>query len=384
VANKLNVSVVLGIRPDYIRTSLVLKGLKAHPLINATFISTGQHYDHELKGVFLEELGLPEPDITLDTKGSTHCEQHSKLILQLEQALIKTSPDVVLFLGDANAVIGSIVPLKMGIPIAHIEAGMRSFDWRMPEERNRVIIDRISDVMYVYHDNYKINLVREGINPSKILTVGNVIVDVLNTYREQINAKRWTQVDKYGGHYAVMTLHRSENVSDRFEAQRLIIACGKAAGKVGAKKVVLPEMPRLKALNLNYPDNFIIEKPMGFFDFACLEANAIIEFTDSGTNQETSAIQGTPAVIIRKSTERPETFKSGISILAFETQDIYAAAQHVVDNILKNYLFKDYKFEEFGNGNASQKIVDDLVERIPSFKGTNTPWHDKFIKEHFV
>jgi UDP-N-acetylglucosamine 2-epimerase (non-hydrolysing) len=384
---KFNVSVVLGIRPDYIRTSKVLKLLKSHPELNATFISTGQHYDRELKGVFLEQLGLPEPDITLDTKGETHCEQHSKLILQLEKALLQTKPDVVLFLGDANAVIGCIVPLKMGIPIAHIEAGMRSYNWQMPEERNRVIIDRVSDVLYVYHNNYKCNLVREGINPSRIEVVGNVIVDVLNDYKaERWNS--WFNISESIGlepkTFALMTMHRNENVSDKRIAQEYLDAVDKTCQLLGIDEIYLPEMPRLAALNLTYPEGtgrtkFIRGKPLGFFEYTAMEENAAIEFTDSGTNQEVAAILGTPCVVLRRCTERPECFDSGINELA-EPDAVFHAAR----NVMTSKRNRDFSL---GDGRASERIVEDLVKRLKrqTFElSRRQPHIDRDILSHMI
>ncbi len=359
---KFNVSVVLGIRPDYIRTSKVLKLLKAHPQINATFISTGQHYDHSLKGVFLDQLGLPEPDITLDTKGNTHCQQHSKLIEQLEKALLKTKPDVCLFLGDANAVIGCIAPLKMGIPIAHIEAGMRSYDWRMPEERNRVIIDRVSDVLYVYHNNYKCNLVREGINPSRVEVVGNVIVDVLQDYSYERfigwpNVSIEHNVDDM--EYSLLTMHRSENVGNKELAQKYINAVAKTCELLKIKKIILPAMPRLMALNLTLPTTvkFNVIEPLGFFEFVALEEHAKIEFTDSGTNQEVAAILGIPCVVLRSCTERPECLEVGNNLMASQPDDVYTSAAKAI----KGEINKDFSL---GDGRSSERIVEDLVRRL--------------------
>jgi len=379
---KFNVSVVLGIRPDYIRTSKVLKLLKSHSQINATFISTGQHYDHNLKGVFLEQLGLPEPDITLDTKGETHCEQHSKLILQLEKTLLETKPDVCLFLGDANAVIGCIVPLKLGIPIAHVEAGMRSYDWRMPEERNRVIIDRVSDVLYVYHNNYKCNLVREGINPSRIEVVGNVIEDVLNEYSYEIynSCDIRKKYNLWPKEYALLTMHRNENVSNRELAQEYINAVGKTCELHGIKEVILPAMPRLKALNLTFPltTKFTQVEPLGFFEFVALEKNAKIEFTDSGTNQEASALLGTPCVVLRSCTERPECFEANNNKLAGNPLDVYSAATEVLKARPKTFTL--------GGVGSSERIVEDLVKRLNKNTFTNmrlNPCTDYEVQTHF-
>lgn len=382
---KFNVSVVLGIRPDFIRTSKVLKLLKSHPQINATFISTGQHYDHNLNGIFLDQLGVPHPDIILDTKGETHCQQHSKLIAQLEEVLIETNPDVCLFLGDANAVIGCIVPLKLGIPIAHIEAGMRSYDWRMPEERNRVIIDRVSDVLYVYHNNYKCNLVREGINPSRIEVVGNVIVDVVNEYSYQ-SILAWGEIKNklgldYERPFALLTMHRNENVSNRELAQQYVNAVGKTCDLNGIKQVVLPAMPRFKALNLTLPlpTNFIQTEPLGFFEFLALEEHARVEFTDSGTNQEVAAIVNTACVVLRNCTERPECFEANNNRLAGTPLDVFSATKEVM-SAPNNEDFS------LGDGKSSQRIVDDLVKRLNKNVFTNmrlNPCMDYDVLSHF-
>lgn len=379
---KYNISVILGIRPDFIRTAKVLKLLKEHPEVNATFISTGQHYDRELKDIFLEEFDLPEPDIVLETAGVTHCQQHSKLIAQLEETLCETGPDVCLFLGDANAVIGSIVPLKMGIPIAHIEAGMRSFDWRMPEERNRVIIDRISDVLYTYHNNYSINLIREGISPSRISCVGNVIVDILDMFKETRENHFDVIKSQFGvekKNYAVMTMHRNENMSNRALAQNYIRGIDKACELLGISKIILPAMPRLRELNLSYSDRFVITKPLGFTDFCTIENHAKIEFTDSGTNQETAAILGVPAVILRNATERPETFRTGISALAKNPGDVFVVAREVLEAKPKPAFL--------GDGKASERIVNDLLMRL-SRNIFNTmrenPEIDYSVLDHYI
>jgi UDP-N-acetylglucosamine 2-epimerase (non-hydrolysing) len=330
-------------------------------------------------------LGLPEPDITLDTKGETHCEQHSKLILQLEKVLVETKPDVCLFLGDANAVIGCIVPLKLGIPIAHIEAGMRSYDWRMPEERNRVIIDRVSDVLYVYHNNYKCNLVREGINPSRIEVVGNVIEDVLNEHSCDIYLN-WGNIKKKLGiaskEYALLTMHRNENVTDKDLAQKYINAVGKTCELNGIKEVILPAMPRLKSLNLKFTGNtkFTQVEPLGFFDFVALEEHAKIEFTDSGTNQEVAALLGVPCVVLRNCTERPECFESNINLLAPNPIDVFGAARDVLKATFNDNF-------NLGGAGSSERIVNDLVKRLKKNTFTNmrlNPCMDYETLSHFT
>jgi len=364
------VSVVLGIRPDFIRTSKVLKLLDAHPEIQLTIIHTGQHYDANLNDIFFNEIKIPKVTHQLDTRGKNHNEQHSKLIVQLSDVLEQIRPNCVVFLGDANATIGCIAPLKLGIPIAHIEAGMRSYNWAMPEERNRVIIDRVADVLYAYQENYRIQLIQEGIPAHKIVVTGNVIVDVLKEYE----AKWWWEEDHCSicdngkelycsSHqlrkrkYALMTLHRNEHMENPELAQAIIDDVGQATGWDELNiPVVLIEMPRLKALKLKYPHNFIVQEPLGFFEFLTLEANARIEYTDSGTNQEVASYLATPCVVTRNCTERPECSDCDRTVLAYPG-NIVAATYHVI-NQGHNEDFS------LGDGKSSERIVNDLVIRL--------------------
>lgn len=372
------IAVIAGIRPDIIRLAMLLRRLASDEFTELSLIYTGQHYSANLKDVFFDELGVPKPKYTLDTRGETHCQQHSKLIEQLEQVFIKDRPDIAIFLGDANAVIGCIVPLKMGIPIYHIEAGMRSFDWRMPEERNRVIIDRVSDRLYCYSDNYRVNLVREGINPSKIVVCGNTIVDVLQEFSSEINeagAKALSRFQLPSKGYAVQTLHRDEHMN-KDSATRIMDQVEKWA-KMSNTPVVLPVMPRLSKIldevgRHKYP-SYIFSEPMSFFEFAGLEKYARIEFTDSGTNQEVSAIQGVPCVVTREATERPETFDSDISVMT-ET-DIVVAAKAVLSSMKRPGF-------SMGEGRAAEIIHEDIEQSLFQVRTNKQPHLDLWVKRH--
>lgn len=382
---KHKVVVILGIRPDFIRTSIVLRLLKNHPRIDATFVHTGQHYDKELSGVFFEQLNVPFPDYQLDCRGKTHCEQHAKLIAQLEPVMDEVEPDICLFLGDANATIGCIVPLKKGVPIAHIEAGMRSYDWKMPEERNRVLIDRMSDVLYVYQDDYRVQLVQEGISPDKIEVVGNVIVDVINEQDKKhyfdwpvrptnpphcmpFKTSKWEYRDG-PRKYALMTLHRDEHMRNPKLAQSIINQVGLATSKRNLP-VILIEMPRLKSLNLEYPDHFLVTPPLGYIEFGTLEKNAAIEYTDSGTNQESASIFGTPCVVTRDCTERPECRDCGTTVLSGYYNIEYAT----------EYVLTAKRNDNFslGDGKSSKRIVDNLVDRLDKGFISGIGWHSSF------
>ena len=379
------IAVVLGIRPDFIRTSEVLRLLDEHDEVELSIIHTGQHYDENLNDVFFKEMNIPKVTHQLDTRGKNHNEQHSKLIIQLSDVLEEIRPDVCVFLGDANAVVGCIAPLKLGIPIAHIEAGMRSYNWKMPEERNRVIIDRVSDVLYVYQHDYKVQLVQEGIPAHKIEVVGNVIVDVLDRFKDKTQWKGddgtpyGTKRVGLGGvierdNYALMTLHRNEHMSDPKLAQKIITEVGLCTQDRNLP-VVLIEMPRLKALGLNYPSNFIPINPRGFFDFLQLEANAAIEFTDSGTNQEVASILGVPCVVTRDCTERPECWESHTTVMA--TPGYISGAVSYVMGRKPNPEFT------LGDGESSKKIVIDLLMRLKVPEVFNVPQHiDVFRGKH--
>jgi UDP-N-acetylglucosamine 2-epimerase len=378
MSKKVKIMVVLGIRPDFIRMSSLLKKMAVHPNVELCLVATGQHYDRELKDVFFDEMKIPKPHVTLDTRAETHPQQHAKLISQLEKPMDDFKPDVCLFLGDANAVYGCITALKKKVPIAHIEAGMRSFNWAMPEERNRVIIDRVSDVLYTYHDNYKVNLVREGINPSKIVTVGNIIVDVIVDYASEIKASQI--LDRLGvkpNDYVLFTMHRDEHVTNPDLARHIVYSVGEWAKKKGVP-VVWPQMPRAAMIEYDQSrlKNFIITKPLGMFDFVNLERAAKVEFTDSGSNQEVAALLGTPCVVTRSCTERPETFESNVSTM--ELDKIGEAADWVENRV------KDENYQPVIT-RVSSKILDDLIVRC-SFESLS-PYAsaiDPHILSHFV
>jgi len=362
---KYKLTFIIGTRPDIIRCSKLIELLDNNPKIDLTLIHTGQHYDSNLSDSFFKELNIRKPDIVLSTGGVSPCQQHSKLISQLEPVLIKLNPDACMFIGDTNAVIGCIVPLRLNIPIIHCEAGMRAYNWDMIEERNRVLIDNVSDVLYVYQDDYKVQLVQEGIDPTKIVVTGNIIVDIIE---EHIREFDWRGDDSspYGfksiqgvniecSDYALMTLHRDEHMRDPKLSQKIIDQVGRATSRRNLS-VVLIEMPRLKALRLEYPANFIISPPLGYFEFGMLEANAAIEYTDSGTNQESASLFSVPCVVTRVCTERPECRDCGTTVLSG-----YSRIEEATELVLSAQYNPNFSL---GDGKSSQRIVDDLIERF--------------------
>src|SRR3989344_5525761 len=217
---KKKIAFVLGLRPDLIRAVLILKHLETEKDIEVIFIWSGQNYSYNLKGIFFKEFGVREPDITLSCGGETDAEVTSKLIAQLHPVLVKIKPDAAVFLGDTNTTVGCIVAAQLNIPIIHIEGCWHSYDWRMPEEKYRTLIDHLSDVIYTYADEYKQRGIAEGLNPKNIVVVGNPTVDILDKFY----FKQKNKLEKMGdqiffskrkiekGNYYLMTTHRRENV----------------------------------------------------------------------------------------------------------------------------------------------------------------------------
>ena len=217
---KKKIAFVLGIRPDIIRAAKILKFLQAEPQIETTFIWSGQHYSDNLKGIFLRELEVPPPAVELNCSGEIDTEITGHLLIELYKYLDKLKPDACVFLGDTNTVAACIAPALLNIPVVHIEGGMRSYDWRMPEEKYRTVSDHLADKVYVYFEEYKEQLIREGVNPKNIVVVGNPIVDIVNEFyfdrldyfKKLANPAFFKKHGVAKDNYLVMTCHRRENV----------------------------------------------------------------------------------------------------------------------------------------------------------------------------
>ena len=369
-------AIIASTRPDFIRLARLVKLAKSSKEIECVWIATGQHYDRELFSIFLEELNIPNPDYILDIKAGTVVKQTARLFEQLEDVLLKEKPNGCLFLGDVNGVLASIVALKLNMHVLHVEAGQRSYYWNMPEERNRSIIDRISNRLYCYHSDYKINLVREGINPSNIVVVGNIIHDALDDHMAEIESRCVNIKAKYGinDKLFLCTIHRDEHVSNRDYITHVLGSIDILAGDNNAK-VVLPVMPRLKEhVNTMQFKNFIMTEPLGFLDFVALEKVSSCIFTDSGTVQEEAAILGIPCVVTRECTERPQTFECGISVL--EPWRIRIAFNKVMSGIYKKF--------SMGDGYSSQAILNDIILNHDKFSLAHDKLFDRYVGGHFA
>ncbi len=383
----------LGIRPDIIRMHKLLplleRGQTRHGYRHI-YVHSGQHFDYQLDGVFHRQLNVRRPSLNLGTGRTlkktgktTHVYQSAVLFQRTAQMLDRLRPDAVLYLGDTNTVLSAIIVAKYNIPVIHIEGGGRSFDWRMPEEKNRIVIDHMSDLIYCYLDRYKQLLINEGVPGFRIVTVGNIIVDALSSFLPI--ADKSPVVDRLGlkeRGYALCTLHREENIDDA----NILMAKLKGLQQLShTLPVVFPMMPRLKVrirenrLKRILKDSRIIAtEPMGFIEFLKLEKAARIIVTDSGTVQEEALILGVPCLVTRRSTERPETIAAGATVLADE--ELCANAHRVLqispewDRTVLNPI----------GGSPSERIYKDLVNRIRSGYFANSRSFEMLNESRFV
>jgi UDP-N-acetylglucosamine 2-epimerase len=365
---KRTIALILGIRPDVIRASLVINGLRALDDIDLRFIWSGQHYSDNMKDVFFRELSVAPPDLELGAWGETDAEVSSEVIRRLYPVLDEMQPMAAVFLGDTNTVIGSIAAAQLNIPIVHIEGCMRAYDWRMPEEKYRTTIDHLSDVIYTYFPEYFDQAVAEGLNPRNIVIVQNLIVDVLDEYY----FKRKDRYDAMAtdaffaerrierGDYYLMTCHRRENVHIRTSLEAIVRLIGAADAPVYFTASYRTQK-QLAEYAIELPGNVIMVDPIGYDEILVLMANAKGVITDSGTVVEETAVLGVPSVQMRKATERPQVYDCRSSVKF----DPACAEDYPADEIFAkvNAIARTEWEHGLGDGKASQRIVDDLARR---------------------
>jgi len=304
---------VLGTRPEIIRLSRIIP--KLDKVCNHILVHTGQNYDVKLSDIFFADLGLRKPDYYLKAKGSMG-EQIAIILREIEKVFIKEKPDKVLILGDTNSGLSAIVAERMGIPVYHMEAGNRCYDKEVPEEVNRNIIDHVASFNFPYTPGSRENLIKEGIDKTKIITSGNPINEVLDYYSEQTyNSNILKKLKLSEQDYFLATFHRAECV-DKPENLNQILKGLEMIEKKYKLPIIVSVHPRTRTKLKKLPKHIKFLKPFGFFDFVELEYNALCMISDSGTCCEEGTILRTPTVICRNSTERPETIEVGSAILA--------------------------------------------------------------------
>lgn len=351
---------IFGIRPDWIKGCMVIRELDKTRGIKHVIVHAGQHYSYNLDKIFFEELGLRQPDYNLEVGSGTQGEQMARIIQRSEETMIREKPDTVLLLGDSNTSLAGISAAKLNIKVARIEAGMRAYDWRMPEEKNKRLIDHIGTYLFTFTHYQRENLLLEGVPYWKIHITGNPIVDTLNFFVKKVERNEiLDKLDIEPKNYFLATLHRAENVDDK-KALTDILKGLYLVTRHYHKKVVLPLMPRTKKriqeFKVKIPQNILTIEPQGFLEFLKLQMHAIAMLSDSGTAQEEGCILKIPCVVTRISTERPETVELGSSIVAgTQSEHILKAVQTILQQ-------KPDWQQPYGDGKTAQKIVKILKD----------------------
>jgi len=310
---------VVGARPNYMKIAPVFEALRSRPEIAQLLVNTGQHYDDAMAGVFLKEFGLPEPDVDLGVGSASHAVQTARVMMGFEEVCLRHRPDLVVVVGDVNSTMAAtIVASKLLIPVAHVEAGLRSFDRTMPEEINRIVTDRLADLLLTPSPDADENLAAEGVPATKIRRVGNVMIDTLLRFLPIATLERVRdRIAVRDKAYAVVTLHRPSNV-DSPEVFRPLLEVMKTIAR--SMPIVFPVHPRTRArlaamgFELN-GSGLILTEPLGYIDFLSLTSHARIVLTDSGGLQEESTALGIPCLTLRENTERPVTVTHGTNLI---------------------------------------------------------------------
>jgi UDP-N-acetylglucosamine 2-epimerase (non-hydrolysing) len=319
---------VVGARPNFMKVAPVMEALRSLPGIEQTLVHTGQHYDESMSRIFFVQLGLPEPDVNLGVGSGSHAAQVANVMVTFEQLVLSRRPDLVLVYGDVNSTVAAaLVCAKLGIRVAHVEAGLRSSDRSMPEEINRLLTDQLSDVLFTSSVDGNENLVREGIPAGRIHFVGNVMIDTLVRLLPQAN-DLWKELS---GRlrlddlcYALVTLHRPSNVDNSDALRRIVDTLVSLSAHL---PIVFPVHPRTRARLAGLGptggiDGIRFLDPLGYLEFLSLQRHARMVITDSGGIQEETTYLGVPCITVRRNTERPVTVSVGTNYLVGEDMDL--------------------------------------------------------------
>ncbi len=359
---------VCGARPNFMKIAPLMRAFEAKGGFDTLLVHTGQHYDENMSRLFFDELNIPKPDINLEVGSGSHACQTAEIMKRFEPVILEHKPDYVLVVGDVNSTIAcGLVAVKLGVKLIHVEAGLRSFDLTMPEEINRMLTDRISDLLFVTEQSGVDNLLKEGINSDKVHFVGNVMIDTL--LANKAKAEKSDVLKRLGlskGQYAAVTLHRPSNVDDMTRFTEIVKAFEIIEKEM---KLVFPIHPRtrnnIKGARLeeriNAMKNLILLEPVGYLDFLCLMSNAALVMTDSGGIQEETTILGVPCMTLRDNTERPVTIIEGTNRLVRVTaEDILNSYRDITTNKASFAA----RTPRFWDGKAAERIAEILVKDV--------------------
>ena len=358
---------IVGTRPNFMKIAPLVNEFKKHK-IKHILVHTGQHYDFSMSRLFFDELGLPKPDEHLVCQtGVGVDEQRSFLKKIIKVALERQKPDLVIVVGDVNSTVaGAEAAHELGIRVAHVEAGLRSFDNTMPEEINRIRTDKISDFLFTTEKSANKNLLNEGISKDKIFFVGNVMIDTLLSHRKKAEKSRILErlkLHKKG--YCVLTLHRPSNVDNKKSFENILDILEDIGAKI---KTVFPLHPRTKKnlesfgldKRIRSIGSLIITKPLGYLDFLCLMSKSRFVLTDSGGIQEETTVLGVPCVTLRNNTERPVTVSQGTNMIVSTDK---AKIVKVCSSLVKGHAVKA-KIPHFWDGKAAERIFKVLTSKL--------------------
>jgi len=358
---------VAGARPNFMKIAPIIRAIRAHKdrsagrsTIESLLVHTGQHYDDKMSDIFFRELNIPAPDISLEVGSGSHAEQTARIMMAFEPVCLREAPDWVVVVGDVNSTMAcTLVASKLGIKVAHVEAGLRSFDRTMPEEINRLVTDALADLLLTPSPDADENLKREGIPPSKICRVGNIMIDTLVANLD--GARRSPLPEKEGlkpKGFVYVTLHRPSNVDDR---DNLVLIMNELARLSHELPVVFPVHPRTRkmigqyGISLNGSSGLKLLDPIGYQDSLCLTEQAKFVLTDSGGLQEESTYLRTPCLTLRPNTERPITIEMGTNKL---TRPEKLASD--IQEIMRGHR-RDGQIPELWDGRTAERILDALL-----------------------
>ncbi len=359
--SKIRILAVVGARPNFMKMAPLLRELQARPGIETLLVHTGQHYDAAMSSDFFRDLGIREPDVNLEVGSGSHAGQTAQVLVGIEKLLVERVPDAVLLVGDVNSTVAaSLAAAKLLIPVAHVEAGLRSGDRTMPEEINRLVTDCLSTWCFTTEKTGDENLIREGVDPAKIHHVGNVMIDTLRANEERARKlDTLAGLDLAPGGYALLTLHRPSNVDDPKKLAALFAVLEEIHAEL---PVVFPIHPRtrgaIESLLGGRSPGLRLLPPQGYLDFLRLMMDAKVVLTDSGGIQEETTALGVPCLTLRDNTERPITVDEGTNILVgSDPEALRAAARKVLDGHAKKG-----RVPALWDGHASARIAD-VLER---------------------
>ncbi len=364
---------IVGARPNFVKMAPLIRAMTRRPAFVPTLVHTGQHYDQAMSEQFFQDLDIRPPDFNLEVGSGSHAVQTAQVMERLDPILEATRPDLVLVVGDVNSTLAAaITAVKRSIPVAHVEAGLRSFDRSMPEEINRILTDAVADFLFVTEESGRVNLVKEGVDPARIHFVGNVMIDALQSSR-----RRWENSSilhtlgvEPGSTYAVLTLHRPSNVDDPGTLTNFLEAFETLARHI---PIVFPVHPRVKqqlvrqgyggdaqadSRDLLQSKGIAYLEPLGYLDFVALVSRARLVLTDSGGIQEEATILGVPCLTLRDTTERPVTVTHGTNRI------IGSDPRRIVDESLETLAHppRPSGAPPLWDGHAAERIIEILGE----------------------